>query len=105
MSANHASGPWMAEKHPQGHYGIFQRDYAHQVAEVFDRNTSPEMAEANARLIAAAPELLEALENCRLLIEGTAELNGLPFEGDGTFARTIQEARAAIAKATGKEDA
>lgn len=61
MKTQHASGPWVAEKHPRGHCGIFQRDNAHQVAEVFDRNTSPEMVEANANLIAAAPELLECL--------------------------------------------
>ena len=51
----------MAEKHPAGHYGIFQQEHAHQVAEVFDRNTSPEMVEANAHLIAAAPEMLDAI--------------------------------------------
>lgn len=58
MNTNHTSPPWIAEKHPMGHYGIFQREHAHQIAEVFDRNTPAEMVEANANLIAAAPELL-----------------------------------------------
>lgn len=45
--------------------------------------------EANARLIAAAPELLEALENCLL------EHGGYTIRGD-----CERKARAAIAKAT-----
>ena len=49
--------------------------------------------EANARLIAAAPELLEALEASLALIE-----LGIPFEGAIT-----RKIRAAIAKATGSE--
>lgn len=60
--ANHTTGPWVAQKHPLGHYGIFQRDHAHQVAEVFDRNTPEQMVRANAELIAAAPDLLKALQ-------------------------------------------
>ena len=48
---------------------------------------------ANARLIAAAPDLLQALIYAVDLIETVS-----PFEGD-----TLRNARAAIAKATGGE--
>jgi hypothetical protein len=68
-SPSFASGPWEAEKHPMGHWGIFQRDYAHQVAEAFDRNTPPEVVEANAKLIAAAPELHKAANEMVRLLE------------------------------------
>src|SRR5690606_57464 len=57
-------------------------------------------AEANARLIAAAPELLEALEELLTAVDkacGTA----IP---QGSFAAARQAARDAIAKATGKKD-
>ena len=55
---------------------------------------------ANARLIAAAPELLEALEELLTAVDkacGTA----IP---QGSFAAARQAARNAIAKATGKHD-
>jgi len=56
---------------------------------------------ANARLIAAAPEMLEALSRCK------NELEELSFYLEaqcifGTWKATIEKARAAIAKATGE---
>lgn len=51
--------------------------------------------EANARLIAAAPDLLEALQALTVLFS--------PLAKDSTTANWIDKARAAIAKATGKE--
>lgn len=67
-----------------------------------DGNASPE-AKANARLIAAAPDLLATL---RKLIEAVDEHladNGGndPYK---TFGRRMRTARAAIAKATGEAD-
>ena len=53
-------------------------------------------AEANARLIAAAPELLEALQKM------LPELRGLSIVSD-TAAEMLREAEAAIAKATGEQ--
>jgi hypothetical protein len=60
-------------------------------------NPSP-MGEANARLIYAAPELLNA---CRCAL---ADLEGIVDElpGDHPAYLTIQELRAAITKATGE---
>src|SRR5690606_19127575 len=57
-------------------------------------------AEANARLIAAAPELLEALEKLLTAVDkacGTA----IP---QGSFVAARKAARDAIAKATGEHD-
>ena len=79
--SEHTPGPWSFELHNEDFYiggetavcGTFAQDHAGE-------------EEANARLIAAAPELLEALERIR----------------DHTFSpsSTIREwARAAIAKA------
>ena len=62
-------------------------------------------AHANARLIAAAPELLAALESCQEIMT-RAFLNGLPI-GQGTFCEeqdwntANKAARAAIRKANG----
>ena len=53
-------------------------------------------SEANARLIAAAPELLEALQKM------LPELRGLSIVSD-TAAEMLREAEAAIAKATGEQ--
>jgi hypothetical protein len=52
-----------------------------------------EIAEANARLIAAAPELLKAIEG--LMVHLNAEIPGSPGS-------PLEIARAAIAKATGE---
>ena len=54
---------------------------------------SEEETQANARLVAAAPELLEALRN----LVGLAEMRGSLHE----YRAALDEARAAIAKATG----
>ena len=52
--------------------------------------------DANADLIAAAPELLEALKAMVAIWEGPRELAAL------RFAKSVIDARAAIAKATGE---
>lgn len=59
--------------------------------------------EANARLIAAAPELLEALEKITHYAECQIEAfkSGRPFLDMTAFRLLCPKARAAIAKATG----
>lgn len=61
-----------------------------------------EEQKANARLIAAAPDLLEALKACELAMD-TAALHGLPQELPPTYRDSWADAhiaaRAAIAKA------
>ena len=95
MSANHTPAPWHVE---------FRQNYGgtksaeHIVSENGDLICEGihwnKNGEADAQLIAAAPELLEALEEV-LLTEG----RGLDcWERD-----TFNKARAAVAKATGKD--
>ena len=55
---------------------------------------------ANARLIAAAPELLEALQDAEFLLRKAGQLAGAMQD---SFNRSAADARAAIAKATGGE--
>lgn len=74
-------------------------DDNHRVAECLATGKHGEKHEANARLIVAAPDLLEAL------VEMLIANHGLPAnendEHDPVRACAVVQARAAIAKATG----
>lgn len=62
--------------------------------------------EANARLIAAAPELLDALLEAEAAFELTIPLIPEKYDWPGSSARSgLQIVREAIAKATGREPA
>lgn len=68
-------------------------------------NVSGEEHEANARLIAASPEILSALKACRLELDYCADqLSYLGRTGGdkGSVAIALRDARAAIDKAEGK---
>ena len=108
--AKHTPGPWKKAERPNGPWWHISADYGldkykgcgrqavacvHGVSKRRGESAYSEMFEANARLIAAAPELLDALR----YIEGVALANeprDLP-----TIAA---KARAAIAKATGETE-
>lgn len=83
MSA-HTPGPWFA--HQLNIYGP-DTDWIGK-ALICERQPSGHPSEANARLMAAAPELLEALKEC------------LSCEFAVTEKSAIAQAEAAIAKAT-----
>ncbi|MDH0851826.1 hypothetical protein N5D66_28090 [Delftia tsuruhatensis] len=98
MQDKHTPGPWEA-------MGTWVRSPMHQpeglprgvqIAECRDGYFLPHTpeAKANARLIAAAPELLEALAETLAFCEANT------FGGDDTAA-LIAKARAAVTKATG----
>ena len=95
----HTSGPWCIIRQRGGNdIGITRADLPNVLAECFADirkagENSPEV-EANARLIAAAPCLLEAL---------TSVLDGFDDnEADYVLGKTTLDiARAAIARATG----
>jgi len=97
--SKHTPGPWtyyLASKHyPNGSdndYGRIVWAIGHgEVAQTPGRLLDTE-DEANARLIAAAPDLLEALEQV---------VNLLDYDDDSLGARMV--ARAAILKATGEQ--
>lgn len=95
--SKHTPGPWSGpyyDNHPGDrgwwvHNGLEGQD-EYAVAVTFTGNPNQE---ADARLIAAAPDLLEA---CKLLME----YSGIIEERDGNWA--TEKARAAIAKAEGE---
>ena len=72
----HTAGPWPIEPTGDGKRiiigkGLVEGPNGYEVAEVYSDDCQREVAEANARLIAAAPELLEALEH---IINGALSL-------------------------------
>jgi hypothetical protein len=88
--SKHAPGPWHYQEGADAYTHII-RAGEHRFICQLAQDTSGE-AEANARLIAAAPYLLEALHAC--LQVACDEFHGEPWQA-------IELARAAIAKATG----
>ena len=107
--SKHTEGPWKAEGYSIRQTSTGTRHVA-EIAYTGPHHTPPEeypkgcrlQDEANARLIAAAPELLEALQimlGCELM--GGHQREGLGPDKPGTS--PVAKARAAIAKATGKD--
>ena len=98
--SKHTPGPWAVREHwsDKGCFEVFLDRSERAIgqwsafAEVTDYIHKKESAEANAYLIAAAPDLLEAL---KVIVD-----NGGIGSKD-----MFDDARAAIAKATGTEDA
>ena len=101
MSTQHTPGPWgwyWRNEDGKANCGVFwqeRKGMAYSVCRAPSYETQ-EQWEANAHLIAAAPELLEAL----VALMPDAEAND--FGGPDTGAR-LAAARAAIAKATGEQ--
>ncbi len=92
----HTPGPWEA-KRLDSHHSHIQSENGLIARTALGIDQPPEALHANARLIAAAPDMLEALEEARIALKHCVEcmeLNSLP---ESAF-RTV---RAAIAKATG----
>lgn len=103
--AKYTPGPWkICKKFPHQKFIEVEHGDKHTkgaaslvIARVTCRTTWQEQQEANARLIAAAPELLEALQECVELLEFLSpEVRG-GYSPDGAYAK----ANSAIAKALG----
>jgi len=105
----HTKGPWQVLPPEEGvdylrvrgtHFGL-----RYKIANVHDEQPSclPDgEAQANATLIAAAPELLEALEEAYETLTGILEdTDG--EDGERTANPLLVQARAAIAKARGEK--
>ena len=95
--SKHTAGPWVAELGADGGFAIEadRKGITGGLLVLASRNTHPLMADqmhANAILIAAAPELLEALVDVMF--------RHVPFSIKADYA---EKARAAIAKATGEQ--
>jgi len=103
MTAKHTPGPWTPEFGEA--YRVRAQQDGGQVAIMTNlkgrdglagRRNGDEVA-ANARLIAAAPELLAALQEVTMVLDALLNVRGNEPDQDSISGR----ARAAIAKATG----
>lgn len=96
MKTQHTPGPWFQDTYSSGESIVYHPD-REEIARVFPQ-VWPEVANrrdnANARLIVAAPELLDALQGMIRLHYDTAEASARGLEA-------VHQALAAIAKATG----
>jgi hypothetical protein len=101
MSA-HTPGPWKIEDGRVIQGRAFDQSYRNICDLV--RGQTPESADANARLIAAAPDLLAALQEALDFAEDREDVNdgdyGIPEAN--AHMRLAMMLRAAIAKAEGK---
>ena len=88
--SKHTPGPWEAREHSDGSHWFVDWDGGWTAGD--------ELSEANARLIAAAPDLLNALEESLVVISFS------DFHEDQVPAanEVMRRIRAAIAKARGK---
>lgn len=99
--SGYTPGPWSVFGDPNDHPGIEADDLAISVVvygepcevEAGIQGRTSDEAWANARLIAAAPDLLEALEALEMRVRVVV----------GAHAPELKGARAAIAKARGSE--
>lgn len=100
MSTKRTPGDWYTKREGSSTVYVFSRiggGLVQEVAACGPTNDGPEQQEANARLISAAPELLEALAELAGLVDDICAGNYTP----DSF--TAQPARIALAKATGAQ--
>jgi hypothetical protein len=95
-TAQHTPGPWAAPGTDGGEWVICHTDKGGK-----RRTLAHAYNEQNARLIAAAPELYEALAECLPTIEGGIESEGT-FEAEHSIhaRKLVVKIRAALAKAS-----
>lgn len=100
----HTPGPWTLSLDLDGTpYVATDRN---RIADVYIRpmteSVPTEQGMANATLITAAPELLDALESLLTIVKGSASEHGVIEHTFGkAYAKKVATARAAIAKAKG----
>lgn len=103
MSAKHTPGPWWVDEPLEdGGTEPIVANAQWVICEVADGIDEDGAMEANARLIAAAPDLLAALENLTPILEA-AESNASGNPEWKWVSSRINTARAAIAKAEGRQ--
>jgi len=107
MNARHTPGPWDAITSDGRNYRIIGGEEAGYVA-IVGAIFQPQQNAANARLIAAAPDLLEACKKASAVLakfyNAEAERMGeWEFNGTRPLYKTEKILRAAIAKAEGWE--
>ena len=98
MSAEYTPGPW----HTAGDQGVQIRSEKHQIAKIWTMRGNE--WKANARLITAAPDLLEA---AKLALQSAESWIYDQLDGTSLLESALAElepVRAAIAKATGGQE-
>lgn len=100
MTSKHTPGPWFTKR--EGFSTVYvearlRGSTIQEVAACGPTEAGSEQQEANARLIAAAPDLLEAL----ILLEREMVESGNASSVDYGWKPAIEKTRAAIAKAMG----
>lgn len=97
MATSHTPGPWEADR-----VAVWARERRHLICfvETFRGDEDNAEAEANARLIAAAPDLLAALHDLAPVAVSAGKLVG--SGNNAEIVKRIGAARAAIAKAEGR---
>ena len=106
MNTQHTPGPWnVGDDSPNDYEGpiIDTRDRAVAVITIDHETESTPEDRANARLIASAPELLAALQQCAdFILKVMDDPNLSDEESLSLLTDARNDARAAIIKATGK---
>lgn len=90
-------GPWTPVKVPGGDYRIQYNSKGNWLGLVYHDDDQPERAKADARLIAAAPELYEALVIAQDYAQWVFQQHGEPDVG-----LDLKRINAALAKARGE---
>lgn len=106
----HTPGPWKIVDHDEEYITITDVEQMYGICRIEeDASESRRSMTANARLIAAAPELLEALQGLFELIERGDLVRDITRDDDQNwsmkildFVPRIQKAQLAIAKARGQ---
>ncbi len=104
----HTPGPWPMQPTGDGKRivigrGLVEGPNGYEVAEVYSDDCPYDLAEANARLIAAAPDLLAALKDAERILSYFAD-GETSFSGPGTPKTVRDAARAALTKAEGHDN-
>ena len=110
MKPTHTPGPWMASRLGQRDPLVHSMDGQTVVASILNQSDAPtkpgrlnetDTAFANARLIAAAPELLEVLKAVLThYAPQSLTADDWVFSGNSQTDAVLRNARAAIARAT-----
>lgn len=100
MNAQHTPGPWTAGKYATRAQWSLRGDGDRRSLGLYDATKSstlsPEESEANARLIAAAPDLLRVLQSLATFLSR-------PSAATSVREIMLGEVRSVVAKATGQE--
>lgn len=103
MSTTHTPGPWSCNIPPHK-FPIYakhaSRRFVYVASICRDGDVSEDEMDANARLIAQAPDLLASLRKLASWVANDIRLSGL--NPDGPAAQDLAEALAVIARAEGK---